>query len=433
MARLLTQKDVYAVINAMAKEITGQESTLQAVDTSTFISVGETILSYSKENILNSLGLLMGRILIASREYRGGFNLINAINTGLYTHRLEKISFYASDATAAGPWNTDLFTNLSEGFNGGSNSDENGDAQSVPSQWEQKYKYPLEMNFAGSSVWDYGITIPEVQLEQAFRGPDEFNEFISGMLLEASNDIETEKEAFRRAIVLNHIAGIYDLKSVMPGSCVNLTEEFNKFYFGNDTTSYYTTEQLLSTYLKEFLAFMVAEIKNYSVKFRNRSSMYHWTPPKTVGGNSLALLRHTPADKTKLFLYEPFFRKAEAMVMGEIFNDRYLSLDNYEGIEFWQNEANPTSIKISPAIPNTDTTSVTYGTQIKGSTVTLDMVIGLMFDTDALLSDFQMDRVDSTVLNPRKLYRNLWYHFSKNGINDFTEKAILFYMADPVT
>lgn len=430
MAHLLTQKDVYSIVNAMVQDLTGQKNTVTAVDTSSFISCGETILSYGTENVLNTLGLLIGRILVASRPYKGGFNLINAIETGLYTHRLEKISYYSKPALASGAWNTDLFTNLAPGFTNGQNVDStSGDPQSTKSMWEQHPGIPLMMNFAGSDVWDECITLYEVQLQQAFRSENEFNSFVSGMLIEHQNDIESEKEAFRHAIVLNHIAGIYDMNaaSKMPGSVVNLTEAFNTYYYGNDTTQYKTSDELRSTYLKEFLGFMVATLKDYMQKMTNRSVNYHWTPTKTIDGVTYPLMRHTPRDRQKLFMFEPLFRKAESMVMPEIFNDKYLSMDQYEGVEYWQNENVPASISVTPAIPTDDST------QTAGNAVELDYVVGVLFDSDAMMTDFQLDRADTTPLEARKLYHNLWLHIAKNGINDFTEKAVLFIMADPVT
>lgn len=428
MAHLLTQKDCYSIVNALAEELTGQKSTIQAVDASSFVSVGETILSYGTENVLNALGLLVGRIMVASRPYKGKFNLINAIETGIYSHRLEKISFYSKKALPSGAWNTDLYTNLAPGFTNGQNPDStSGDPQSTKSMWEQHPAIPLSMNFAGSDVWDECLTMYEVQVQQALRDVNEFNSFVSGMIIEHENDIETEKEAFRRMITLNHIGGIYDMNAAgkMPGSVVNLTEEFNKYYYGNDTTQYKTSDELRSTYLKEFLGFMIATMKDYMQKMSNRSINYHWSPTKTIDGVDYELLRHTPRDKQKLFMFEPLFRKAEAMVYPEIFNDRYLKIDQYEGVEFWQNENDPSAVSVTPAIPTADST------QTAGNAVALDYVVGLLFDTDAAMTDFQLDRADSTPLEARKLYRNLWLHIAKNGINDFTEKAILFIMADP--
>lgn len=431
MARLLTQKDVYGIINAMVEDLTGQSNTVTAVDTSSFISAGELLLSYGTENVLNSLALLVSRILIASRPYEGKYNLINAIDSGIYSHRIEKISFYSRGAVPDGAWNSDLYTNLHEGFTNGQNVDAtSGDPQSCKSMWEQHYSYPMVMQFAGSSVWSACITIPEVQLQQALRDEGEFNSLISGMLTEHNSDIESMKEAYRVSVLLNHIGGIYDMNAAgnMPGSVVNLTEAFNEYYYGSDTASYKTSEQLRSIYLKEFLEFMVSELKDYMQKMTNRSSNFHWTPAKTVNGESLALLRHTPKSKQRLFMYEPLFRRAEAMVMPEIFNDSWLARPQYEGVEYWQAENDPAAVSVIPAIPDSTT-----GYQVAGNAVELPYVVGLLFDEDACMVDFQLDRADATPLEARKLYHNIWVHISKNGINDFTEKAVLFIMQDPTT
>lgn len=427
MARLLTQKEIYSIINGMVEDLTGQKSTINVVDTSSFISAGELIQPYGTENILSSLGLMVGRILIESREYRGAFNLIDALNTEEWTHIVEAISFYNKKALPSGAWNTDLYTNLAPGFTNGQNVDAtSGDPQSTKSMWEQHPGIPLVMYFAGSSVWDECITIYEVQLQQAFRSEDNFNEFISGMLLEHNNDIELEKEAFRRAIVLNHIAGIYDLgNTVMPGSVINMTKVFNDKY----GTSY-TTQELLSTYLKEFTAVYVSTVKGIVAKFKNKSANYHWTPAKEVDGVSYPLLRSSDRSTIKMFQYAPFWRDAEAMVMPELFNDRYLDIGNYEGIEYWQNENEPSKIDVTPAIPETDSSDAAYGTQVKGDRVQLSYVLGCVFDRLSMASDFQLDRVDSTPLEARKLYRNLWAHFAKNGINNFTHKACIFVAFD---
>lgn len=434
MARILTQVDVYNVMNAMVEDLTGQTNSIRVRDTSSFISAGETVLSYPTENVLNSLGLLMGRILIAARPYKGKWDLINAMDTGLYTHRMEKISFYSRPAIASGAFNTknpadgsDLYTNLAPGFTNGQNIDAtSGNPQSTKSMWEQFPGIPLLMNFGGSSTITEATTIYEVQLQQAFRSEGEFNEFISGILLEKENDIELIKEAFRNAIVLNHIAGVYDLSSDMPGSVVNLTEAFNDKY----GTSY-TSEELRSTYLKEFLAFMVARIKQDFKNFSHKSSMYHWTPAKVVDGVSYPLLRHTPREKCKLFMYQPLFTDAESMVLPEIFNDRYLDIGNFEGVDWWQNEHAPASISVTPAIPATSGANI--GTQVKGNAVNLEYVVGCLFDSDAMMVDVQMDRAVSSPLEARKLYRTLYWHMLRNGINDFTEKSIIYIMADPTT
>ena len=125
-------------------------------------------------------------------------------------------------------------------------------------------------------------------------------------------------------------------------------------------------------------------------------------------------------------MYSPLFNKAEAMVMPEIFNPQYLSIDNYEGVDFWQSFAgNDTdaSINVTPAIPNGNEQTV-------GNNVSLDYVVGMIFDTDAIMTDYQLEDAESTPLEARKRYYNIWWSFSKNSINDFTENSVVFIMKD---
>ena len=423
MSRRLAPKDCYALMNALVAEATGQQATIQAVDTSSFVSAGETVLATGTENVLNSLAMVVGRRLVAVRPYNAPLRLINAIDTGIYSDRLLKDSFYSRFAQPSGAFNTDLFTNLATGFTSGENvGGSPAAAQSTKSQWEQNLPVPLELNFAGRNTWQDCSTIPEIQLQQAFRDEASFSEFVTGYMMERANDIESQKEAYNRMTLLNFMAGLYDMSASMPGSVVNLTYEFNQ-EFGTS----YTTAQLLSTYLKEFMEFFTARVKIDSDKMTNRSLNYHWSPAKQVGGVDYYLLRHTPKDKQKLFLYAPMFTKAQSYVFPEIFNPQYLKMENYEGVNFWQNENDPSAIKITPAIPNV----ASPASQTAGTAVALDMVVGVLFDEDALMIDYQLDTALSTPVEARKHYRNVWYTYAKNSICDFTEKAILYYMEDP--
>ena len=423
MPRTLTPIDAYALINAVAAEAVGIDATIQAVDTSTFVSVGETILHSGTENTLNALSIVLGRTFMAVRPYEAKLRILNTLSTGLYSDRVRKISYYSRYAHPSGAFNTDLYTNHAMGFDGGTNPAGTPPvAQSVPSQWEQNQPIPLEMNFGGSSVWDDWTTIYEWQLQTAFKNEAEFISFVSGIMTEKGNDIETQKEAFNRTALLNFMGGIYDMNAVT-GGAIDLTTEFNN-YMGNPSPALTRADILGPTYFKQFLEFFVAFVKTLSDRFEHRSLNYHWSPTKTIDGVTYDVLRHTPKSKQKLILYKPLIYSAEAMVMSEIFNPQYLKIDNYDSVDFWQNENDSAQISVTPAIPDTsDPTAQTVGTA-----VALDYVVGVLYDEDALLVDYQLDSALSTPVNARKAYRNVFWHFKKNIINDFTEKAVLLYL-----
>ena len=118
------------------------------------------------------------------------------------------------------------------------------------------------------------------------------------------------------------------------------------------------------------------------------------------------------------------------MVMPEIFNPRYLSLDNFESFDYWQyfddDGATSAAINVTPAIPNTSNPA----TQTAGSSVNLDYVVGILFDRDACMVDYQLDDAEVTPIEARKRYYNMWWSFAKNIICDFTENSVIFTMED---
>lgn len=418
MARLLTPKDASSIVNLLYRQATGQTD-ITTVDASNFVSVGERILATGTENVINSLTLVIGRTLVASRPYEAKLKMMQSINSGMYSNRLRKISYYSKGSKPSGAFNTDLYTNLQTGYTNGQNTQAN--PHSTKSMWEQSLPEVLEMNFGGSSVFDFVITTTEEQLKTAFRSEAEFASFVNGFIQEHENDIQSAKEAWNRLALINKIASVYDMSNVMDGSVINLTTGFNTKFGTN-----YTSAELRTTYLKEFLAYFVTEFKLVSDFMTERSNKYHWSVPKTVDSTQLEILRHTPKSSQRAYLYEPLFVEAQALVLPEIFNPQYLDIKtSYEPVTYWQSIDDRAAIKCTPAVTDTST-----GLQKAGTVVDIPYVVGMLTDVDGLMTDFQLERVASTPLEARKLYRNTWLHIARNIISDNTENVVIFIMKD---
>lgn len=418
MARTLTPIDAHTIVNALTRQMTGQQG-ITATDASSFVSTGEFLLNHGVENVFNELSILLNRTIIAARPYTAKLNMIQAENESEYASRVRKISYYSLDADPAGNFNTNLFTNFAPGYTSGDNSQ-----NSTKSQWEQHPPIPLQLTFGGVSVWQDCITQYEDAVKFAFTSEAEFARFVAGYLTEHENDIESQKEAWNRLAILQHIAATYTYATEstprMANSVINLTAAYNTRY----GTSY-TSAQLRTTYLKEFLAFFVATLKDASEFLRERNKNFHWSPAKTVNGVSYSLLRHTPYDRQRVILYEPLFREAESLVLPEIFHDNMLKIDTqYEGVNFWQSTDSRAEINVTPAITNAS------GVQVAGSAVNLDYVVGMIFDRDALMTSYRLERTRTTPIEARKGYFNTWYSIARNIMSDPTENTILFIMAD---
>lgn len=425
MARQFTPKDARALMALMVEQGTGQQN-VAITNTSDFVSSGELLMATGMENVFNAINMVMGRLIVASRQYRAKLKLMDEYDNGVYSSLIRKISYYTKGPKNSGAFNTDVYLNLADGFTNGQNIGGTPPApQSTQSMWEQNQQYPLEMDFGGSNTWQNCITLYEDAVEIAFRDEAEFSKFIVGYLQEHRNDIELQREGWNRMCLLNKIASVIDMSAYMPGSAIDLVAGFNA-RFG--TT--YTGTQLRTTYLKEFLAYFVATFKLVSEFMTDKTVNYHWSVPKTINGDTFHITRHTPYADQRVYLYSPLFKEAESLVLPEIFNPEFLDIKTqYQEITFWQGLDDRAKINVTPAITDADPASPTYGTQIAGSNVTLPYVVGMITDRQGLITNMMLDRTDTTPIEARKHYRNTWQTFLKGVMSDNTENVVVFYMA----
>lgn len=398
-------QDVYTIANALVKEVTGQTPTVTAVDTSSFVHVGQMCLNVSKEGTLRALSNMLARTIIASRPYSSRFSSIEVSNQewGLY---LRKISFFASN------FDESKFINTVQ------NPETLVDGNSLD-MYKIKKRYPLEMFYFGQSVLNQRYTRFIRQLNTAFSSESEFSQFMYAMMVEIQNDVESWKEAENRAVFMNYIGGIYNTGK--PAQKVNLTAEFNR---ARGTA--YTSEELRTSHLQEFLSFFVAWLEITSGLMEHRTDMYHLTPRCTDDhGNELKLFRHTPKSEQKLMLYNPLIVDARAWVFPAIFGPGYLTFGNYEGVDYWQNINDKSAISVTPSQFNVNTAQEETGNPVK-----LDYVVGLLYDRRALATTYFQDSVYTTPFNISGEYWNIEHHWKMNYTEDPTENAILMYMAD---
>lgn len=401
--------DVYPIMNQLVQQISGQAS-VSVTDTTSFVSAGSTVLEAGYENVLNAIGVLISRTIVAARPYEGKFKLINA-ESGAFDNRARKISFYSKFTEASGAFNTQLYTNLGAGLD-----DESG----AGSMWTQNPSIPCEKYFFNSATYMYSHTEYIEQLKIAFQNEASFLEFLNGMRTEIMNDIEQQKEAKARALVLDRIAGTKLLvdKGELGAECaVNLTAEFNTAH----GTSY-TTQELLEEHTVAFLEFFLARIKNDSDMLTNRTALFHDPMTKQISGVDYYVLRHTPKAKQKLIYNSRIFNQIN-LSLAEIFHPEMLDLPNGEGIQYWQGVSDPYKVDIKPALPEGATSSE----------VSMDIVIGMLFDYDALVSNIRFEGLMSSPINPKHLYRNEFWHFLFSNWNDYSENAVVYYMSDTAT
>lgn len=404
-ASVFRPQDIYTIANALVKQVTGQTPAIQAVDTSSFINVGQMCLNQSKEDTLQALYNMVARTIITTRSYSGRFTSIEATSQewGLF---IRKIAFFS------GKFDETKFINTAQ------NPGTLRDGQSVD-MWKISKRYPLEMWYTGQSTLDQTYTTFRSQLKTAFTSESELSAFLAGITVEVANDVARWKTAENRAQVMNFIGMIYNTGKA--NQKVNLTAAFN-----GARGTLYTTKELLTTHLQEFLSFFVSYLETLTGLLEESTDLYHLVPVCTDdNGDPLTLLRHTPKSEQKLLLYQPLINDAKSWVFPAIFGPGYLSFGNYEGVNFWQNINDKSAVSVIPAQFNVNTAK-----QETGDAVNLSYVVGLLYDRRALATIYMMDSVYTTPFNTKGEYYNTEHHWKMNYIQDPTENAVLFYMND---
>lgn len=404
MPNTFTPTDVYAIVNAMAEEMYGQNQTITAVNTSTFATVGEKMLRTGYENTVNALSAVIGRTIITARPYRGRFRIIMRVpqEFGLITR---KISFYSGALEQS----TDFNTNLAPA--------QIVDGASID-PWKITKTYPLEINFVGLKLMQKNYTVFRYQLKQAFQDEASFGSFVAGLLTRIANDLEVDMDAENRLQVINAIGATYNVGTARQK--VNLVTEFNAFY----GTSY-TVADLLGTHYDELMKFFIMKIKGDMELMREENALFHIYPAKQDdAGNNLVLNRHTPPEARRLLLYMPRIRQAEATIFPSLFDSSYLRLENFEGVEYWQNPNDPEAVSVTP-----NQLDVTTGQAVAGNAVALDHVLAVLFDRDALVTSVHVEDVLTSPVNNKGAYYNVTYHYGKDYQLDQTENMVIYYLA----
>lgn len=397
MANRTAPVDVYALMNEIAEQATGRQD-LRVVDTSTFTTVGETLLRTATENTLNAISQTLAKTIFSVRPYKGKLDSLR-MSQERWGGVIRKLVPLYKGAEQSEDWNTV------------SNPNQLADGNSVD-MYKINKPVMLQLNFYGTNVLQKHITRFRDQLAQAFSSESEFMRFVDAVMVEFANEIEILNEEKARGTLLNFMAGI---------SSMGLTEKDLVAEFNTENGTTYTRAQLLTTYLTEFMQFVASTIKTDSSKLTDMSVNNH----ANITGYA-PIMRHTPKERQKLIMYEPFMNKIKAGVFSEIFNPKYLEIGDYEGVNYWQSQNDPTAIHVKPNILDV----ATGNSKTAETDVELDYVLGLLFDDEAVGVLPQYDYSSVTPFNSAGGYYNLYMHWRFMSVCDYTMPAILYVLGE---
>ena len=397
----LNFEQVSTVLSSIVKQATGQ-TVLTATDTGSFTSVAQIALRADRDAVMQAISNIMTRTIFSIRPYSAKLTGL-MMDTFRWGNVMRKLSICDSD------WEDDPAYKWPALWDAGQ-VPPSGDGQAID-PWTIKKANVLQTNFYGASVYFDEMTIFEDQLETAFTGPEQLASFLSLIMTNQSNRLELSNENLRRGLVANAIAAVIDENQ--SDRIVHLLTEYN-----TATGSTFTATTIMQpANFAPFMKWVYSRVAQISDLMTEMSLKFQ----TVITGKPV--LRHTPYQDQRVYLYSPTRHDIDARVLADTFHDTYLKYADVESVNYWQSIATPDSINITPAY--TDTAGVL---KVPGSAVTQSAIFGIMFDRDAMGMTLLDQRVLSTPLNTKGLYRNLHVHCKQRVVMDNTEKIVVLLL-----
>lgn len=396
----MTFQQIATVLNSIVHQATGQ-NVITPTNTAEFVSVANTALSLGNDVVMNAISSVLSRTIFSIRPYSAKFVGLekDLPRWGAYMRKLSIAdSDWADDEAYKYPVAYDASENPPTGDGG------------MVDQWKIKKPNVLQTNFYGASVFADHITIFEDQLESAFRSPEELGSFISLIMTNLSNRIEMSRDAVARGLVANMIGAL--LAENDANRVVHLLTEYNA------QTGLSLTAQ--SVYAPDnfpaFMKWVYSRVAQISDLMTENSLMFQ----TVISGKPV--LRHTPMQNQKIYLYSPARHQMDARVLADTYHDNYLKYADVESVNYWQSIKTPDSINISPVYTSTS------GTVVNGDPISKSGIFGLMFDEDAMGYALLDRRMVPTSVNASGLYRNIFLHAKNKVFQDNSEKAVVLLL-----
>lgn len=396
----LTFEQCSTILNSLVQQATGRSSVISTE--ADFISVAQTALSLGNDVIFNTLSNVLAKTIFAIRPYSASMKGLEKTlpQWGAYMRKFNIVaSDWKDDDAYKYPVTYDATETVPSG-NGGS-----------VDPWIINKREFIQTNFLGQSVFEDHYTVFEDQLETAFRNSEEFGQFLSMITTDMSNKIELAKENLSRGLVSNFIGGL--IAENNSSRVVHLLTEYNTATGG----SYTSTSIMLPANFAPFMKWVYGRIAGIASLFKEMSTRYQTTL------NSKPVPRHTPYNKQKMYMLGQDRYQMDARVLADTFHDNYLKYADVETVNFWQGIETPDKIIVKPTYTNTSGVVTTAG-----SAVTQTGVFAVLFDEDAMGWSLIHNKVLPTPVNPRGLYRNMWYHMRLRCFSDNTEKGVVFLL-----
>lgn len=384
-------KQIYEYVNEAQKEVLGEESVLQE-DLSNLVDVGEAILNANKyDAYVKALVNRIGKTIFVARVYRGRAPKV-LMDGWEFGSILQKVSGDLPEASENESWELEHGASYDQDI---------------------FYKPVVEAKFYNSkTTFEIDMSFTELQLKQSFTSAQEMNTFLSMLYNEVDKSLTVKVDALImrtiNSMIVESISAQYGssaLTGVGGTKAINLLAMYKSEV---DSSSILTASTCL--YDKDFLRFASAKIMLYSNRLEVISRLFN------VGGKA----RFTPKEDQRIVLLDVFVTQSATYLDSDTFHNELVKLPNADVVAYWQGSGTDYSFgqvsKIDAKLASDSSKSVT-----------VDGVLGIIFDRDAL-GVANTDRRVTTHYNAKAEFYNNFYKHDASFFNDLNENAVVFFV-----
>ena len=372
---------IYSIVNTIANNIGYTGSTV--VDTTSFVAFGQAALTGAKEAVYNELYNLIGRTVIAIDEAEDDGRGI-VVDAFSYGSILQKISFQTQAAESSSEWDIA--------------NPENPYLEVAKTGIVAKYFENKIPTFSWKDV------AYDTQLQESFRDPQTLAGFTDALFTRMRNAYKRAKLGLADAAIGSLIAYIYDDSTDMNASrrVRHLFTEFTTNY-----TQYASLTQAEVLVLPEYLEYVRKQILIDKVNLNKLTHLYN-----TIGasGSEVPIDRRSSEEDLKLDLSLEL-TASYAKYYGDTYNEQFVQFPRHSEVVNWGIATDPNKVVVSLDGGST--------------TITVDNILGVMYDRDAVVATMDRERFVNIYdqWNDRNVFK---LTANRRYICDPTENAIIY-------
>ena len=390
-------KQIYELMNTVTEEVLGKTG-IVTEDLQGVVQLGTEVFNQNAmDKYVKSLVNHIGKMVFVAREYKGGVPSV-LMDGWEFGSVLEKVQAELPTATENETWEL-----------------ENGQSYD-PNIF---YKPTVTAKFFNDiATFEVPVSFTDRQVKQSFSNASQFNSFISMIYNAVDKSMTVKIESLIMRTINNFIGETVkaDYGSDPQGNAshikaVNLLKLYNDIITkgGTDTSvDALTASEALTD--AGFLKYACLMIGLYIKRLPRISTLFN------IGGKA----RFTPRDYLNVILHADFSTASQVYLEADTFHKELVELPRYEEVPYWQGSGT------DYAFSSTGQIKITTAS---GTDITVNGVIGVMFDKDALGVNIPDKRVTSNY-NGKAEFTNNWFKWDARYFNDTNENFVVFFIAD---